>query len=246
LKKEDFPTHGRICARISFLIAAGVFLFGFCGLLTGLLGRKESAVWVKLSSRIPLEIGGWIGVDVPLGADNLEIRAVEKLNYNDYIYRKYQKGAAIIYIYAMHWHQGMISVREMGGHTPDGCWVANGARHAADPRSESFSLDGQYTQPAEIREFKFAGHADHINVAWWHLWGGKSVPVTYAEKNPSVLLSEVYTWLFEHRGLQKDQIFVRIHSSSPIEEAVFAPPSEAFLKEIREVFIVKKNLRPDL
>lgn len=217
------------------LAFAGALLVLAGGVVT--LGgvKKDDEAWVPLAKRIPMEVAGWEGQDVPLGPNEAVVAAVGTLNYDDYIYRVYRRGGVEVYCYAMYWRQGRISVREIAGHTPDGCWVANGARPIGEPTTTSLTIGGRKAAPAESRTFAFGGSAK-IQVAWWHIWGAKLVDRAYAEKSAWPMLREIWTWLGQRSDKPASQFFIRVHSTMPVTEAARNPAVEAFLARFPEVF----------
>src|SRR5688572_29945790 len=128
--------------KLRLLLPVVVLALGLSVVGWSILAAKLShpAQWVPLESRVSLQIDDWVGEDLPLGPNESTLDAVGRLNYRDYIYRVYRRGAEEVFIYAMFWRQGDISVREMSGHTPDGCWVSNGARHIIEPTSTALAL----------------------------------------------------------------------------------------------------------
>jgi hypothetical protein len=222
------------CSLLVLAILASVFAF------VGHL--KEPALWTPLATRMPLNLDDWVGQDVPLGADESVLEAVGRLNYEDYVYRVYRRGSQEVYVYAMFWRQGDISVREMSGHTPDGCWVANGAKHARTPHRATMQVDSEHTtREAEIRAFEFPSNSTLVEVAWWHIWGRKLIDRSYADKTLIPMLNEIWVWLAERKGGFSDQLLVRIHSQLPIEEAIQTLPAVRFLETIPEVLSTTSN-----
>lgn len=222
--------------RYYLLVFFGMLLFAGIGISIFAALQEEAEVpWKPLALRIPLRIHGWVGQECPLGETEAVRNAVEKLNYDDYIYRVYRKGNQEVFVYAMFWRQGRISVREMSGHTPDGCWVANGARNQASVANCQYVIATKTAKPAEVRQFLFPPN-DIVNVAWWHLWGGEPVDQNYAKKSALPMLSEIWRWLGQYRGKKKDQLLVRIHSRMSLDEAMRTEPVRTFLEELPDVF----------
>lgn len=205
-------------AKVSLVLGAAVLVMAVLTLALGALVRRDPAPWRPLGERMPMDINGWRGEDVPLGETESILKAVSRLNYTDYIYRRYTRGQESIYIYAMFWRQGQISIREMAGHTPDGCWVANGAKYAAPPRQEDLSLPSGRTPKGEVRSFNFSGANAPINVIWWHILGDELVPENFGQKSIRVMVHELWLWLVHRRGQPADQIFVRIHGLRTVAE----------------------------
>jgi hypothetical protein len=128
----------------------------------------------------------------------------------------------------------------MSGHTPDGCWVSNGAQHCIEPVRRKLDIGGAVlTPPAEVREFLYPGYGERVNVAWWHIWGNDLVDRSFAVKNLMPMLKEIKIWLFDRKGAHKDQLLVRIHSSMPIDQVMVTSPARLFIQTLPEVLQAK-------
>jgi len=160
------------------------------------------------------------------------------LNYDDYIFRRYSKGADEVFVYAMYWRQGSISVREIAGHTPDGCWVANGALLRAPKQENGFAIGDEQTALAEVRDFVFP-HQQRVQVAWWHLWGENRVDRSFDQKTLMPTLRELWIWLGRRHGARHDQLLVRIHTPGDLAAAMKTEPVAMFLKQFPAVFSAK-------
>lgn len=229
-------------SRACLIFAATVFACSLSAVLWSAWNTiaSEATAWVPLEERMPLSFGNWRGENIPLGPNESTLEAVGRLNYHDYVYRVYRRGSDEVYVYAMYWRQGDISVREMSGHTPDGCWVSNGARHGKEATQRQLHLlDGTLTAPAEVREFLFPPNDAKVNVAWWHIWGDEIIDRSFARKSVVPMLKEVWVWLVGRQGGYRDQILVRVHSTLPIEEAMKFEPVAEFIKDIPEVLSAK-------
>jgi hypothetical protein len=223
-------------ARIFLLILSGLLLLLATGLsLWSGLHSTQERPWQTLAARVPMSIEGWVGVDLPLGETEAVRFQVDKLNYHDYLYRVYRKGEREVFVYAMYWRQGDISVREMSGHTPDGCWVANGAKHAIPQETSALTVGNRQSAPAEVREFTFP-NGQHVRTAWWHIWGTNLVDRSFAKKSIMPAVKEIWAWMVKRRGARQDQLLVRIHSLTPLDEMVLTPPMIVFLNQFPEVF----------
>lgn len=221
-----------------WLLVVGCGIITAALLITGWakLNRRVEAPWKPLANRLPLIIDGWQGEDVPLGPTEATIEAVGKLNYNDYIYRVYRKSGQEVFVYAMFWQQGRISVREMAGHTPDGCWIANGARFAARPDSaRALQITGRKTAPAEVRTFVFSG-GQRVDAVWWHIWGDNVIDPGFAVKSLMPTLRETWIWLVKRRGQPRDQLLVRIHTAGELTTVLDSAPVTRFLELFPKVF----------
>lgn len=190
---------------------------------------------VPLAKQLPLVIDDWQGSDVPLG-NNEVINASERiLNYDDYVFRVYHRGREEVFVYAMYWKQGSISIREIAGHAPDGCWVANGARPGEVYKCVRLLVNGRSTSPAEVREFIFSENR-RVHVAWWHIWGNNLVDRGFDRKSLVPTLRELWVWLGKRRGVQQDQLFIRIHTQGDLSSTMQSEPVVAFFQNFPEVF----------
>lgn len=191
-----------------------------------------------LAQGLPRDIDGWRGQDVPLGDREVANAASRLLNYDDYIYRVYRRGNDEVWLYAMYWKQGSISVREIAGHTPDGCWIANGAALSAPKHTRRFQIDGQDTSPAEVREFAFP-ERQRVHALWWHIWGDNVVDHGFDQKSLKPTLRELWVWLAKRGGARRDQLLVRIHTPGNIDTMMTSEPVTAFLRNFPEIFEAK-------
>jgi hypothetical protein len=222
---------------VSAWIAAVVLLLGVgAGIFGGFPQKTETRIaFVKT---MPMQIGDWVGEDVPLGENEVLKASVRLLNYDDYIFRRYHKGAEQVFVYAMYWRQGSISVREIAGHTPDGCWVANGAALRSPKQENRFVIGSQETASAEVRDFIFPHH-QQVQVAWWHIWGENLVDRSFDHKTLMPTLRELWIWLGRRHGARHDQLLVRIHTTGDLAAAMKTAPVTEFLKQFPVVFSAK-------
>lgn len=220
--------------RIVLWLAAACL---FAAILVSMLSLRgeEQSVRVKLSVALPKKINGWVGEDLPLGDTEVTNATTRLLNYDDYIYRVYRRGGVEVYLYAMYWKQGSISVREIAGHTPDGCWVSNGATPIGRSTAEALTVGSRPTVAAEVRQFAFQ-NGERVNVAWWHLWGDNLVDRGFDQKTLFPTLRELWVWLGQRHGARRDQLLVRIHTAGDLGQAIAAEPVVSFLGNFPEVF----------
>lgn len=231
----------RTCGRYFLLAVLGVVLVAVICiqiLPAGSTGGRKFA-W---RSHVPETIDGWRSVDLPLGNTELMSAAVAvHLNFDDCFYRVYEKNGQRVFLYAMLWSQGKISVREMAGHTPDGCWIANGATYAPDGRqgAKELSVAGRKCVPAECRSFVFPGEGAY-KVVWWHLWGDSLVDSSFTRGGVATMIREVRAWL-ANGGRMRDQLFIRVHGTMAVENLVETAPCITFLSELPLVFDARRR-----
>ena len=239
-QSTDLPDTRDLGCVFSMRFKKNLIAVGGLGLLalsllfySALINSRDPVPWQKLANRIALNIDGWSGEDVPLGANESIIAAVGRLNYKDYIYRVYRKGGREVWVYAMFWRHGDIAVSGLSAHTPDVCWVSNGAKNCSGFGVRYLDLgNGLRTSPAEVRQFCFPPDNLRIQAAWWHIWGSDLVDRSFADKTIFSMLREIWFWAAKRSGIHKDQLLVRIHSSMPLDEAVMTEPVIQFLVSI--------------
>lgn len=223
-------------SRLTFsLVAAGACFTAALGVSMLALGREDAPNQGKLADAMSKQIAGWEGQDLPLGDTEVKNATTKLLNYDDYLYRVYRRGGSEVFVYAMYWKQGSISVREIAGHTPDGCWIANGAQIGAPKATRGLAVGGRATAPAEVREFRFPG-GQRVEVAWWHLWGDNLIDRRFDQKSLSPTLRELWVWLGKRHGAQRDQLLVRIHTTEDLATVMKSPPVRSFLDQFPIIF----------
>lgn len=226
-------------ATLKLTILVGATCLIFAVITVSLAVRSPDNLPIRdLARELPMVIDGWQGQDVPLGNQEIVDTTSRLLNYNGYIYRVYRRGNQEVWLYAMYWQQGRISVREVAGHTPDGCWIANGARHCREMRVERFLVGGRLTASAEVRRFEFQNRAQ-ADAIWWHLWGGNIIDRSFEQKTIWPVLRELWIWLGRRGGAQRDQILVRIHTFGDLADVIDSSPVNSFLALFPEVFEAK-------
>jgi len=113
--------------RISLVVPA-VALVGAVALQgTHLFREVPKPRDLRLDEAVPIRLEGWDGHDVPLGANEFQSNAVEKvLNYDQVIYREYRHDQESFGVYVAYWGAGKMPTRFVASHTPDRCWTENG------------------------------------------------------------------------------------------------------------------------
>jgi hypothetical protein len=184
---------------------------------------------------LPQTIGGWVGEEMPLENALVAETTVRLLNYDRYVHRRYRKNGQEVFVYAMVWRQGRISVREMAGHTPDGCWPANGAVLLDADSSIRTTSAERISKPAEFCHFRFPG-GGQVNVWWWQVWGDRIVPRSFARKSVLTLWEEIRVWLFTHRTSRAGHMLIRVHAPDSLPGALQTEPVQAFLGSFAAVW----------
>ena len=161
-------------------VGAGVLLAGIALQQLRIRDIKEGertavSQSVKLEQRLPMALAGWSGRDEPLGPNEATRSAVERtLNYDDYVYRIYEKGNQRIGVYVAYWAPGRMPLQKVASHTPDRCWTENGWKCAAMRFAEEVSSGDVRLWPAQWRQF--FSPDDSVTphyVVYWQLVGDR-------------------------------------------------------------------------
>ncbi len=178
-----------------------------------------------LATLLPKAITGWQAVDRPLAASEEESAMIsEVLNYDDAVFRVYQRGTELFTVYAAHWAPGRMSPRLVATHTPDVCWAGNGWERQRD--AEQQPLPGGLSEseavpplqakagllPAQFRIFQRSDKTVQ-HLIFWHIYGGEILNYDTQYAPPWWAM---FTDLAKNGLAQrKEQWFVRIGSSVP-------------------------------
>lgn len=200
-----------------------------------------------LASAVPMQSGGWIGKDTPLGATEEVQRASENLlSVNEYLSRKYVSGNSEFTLYISYWAQGKESVAKASTHVPDNCWVRNGWKNLTDKKSDGnvFSLNGKKLKPFYRREFEIknpGGEVQNRKVAYWYIVNGEAYDFGRGETSIPSPTKYVRNMIRQSREGIPEQYFVRIDSSSPIEEIFADADFRKILNALGELILFEKN-----
>jgi hypothetical protein len=151
--------------------------------------------------------------DVPLGDTELlrtEVR--RRLNYTDYVFRRYQRGDVTFEVYIARWSLGALPVWQVAAHTPDHCWTSSGWHCRAMTFKQPLAIDGIELVPAEWRLFVPVSGSP-IHVWYWHLVDGSPYDFGNRFNDTPDALKRFQDLLCEMRNGAPPQVFVRISSS---------------------------------
>lgn len=187
---------------------------------TGVASFSRSHPFAALAPAAP---PGWEVRDTPLGATELAAgEAARTLNFDDYFFKTYRKGAMEVGVYAAYWTPGRLDPALVAGHTPDACWVgAGGTIVEGDDSRVLPGFGNRVLRPAYFRVFEFPRSREEV--VFWHCFGGR--PVRFADQVGSPLLGRLrgfeQTLGLTAFGLApQEQIFVRISTNRTIDELV--------------------------
>jgi len=180
-----------------------------------LVPPPEATLHQALSDIAPSEMNGWQIQDMDLAeSPESSARISDFLNFDDALFRVFQKGDTFVGLYIAYWTPGKASYRWAGAHTPDTCWVLNGWTRKDREYSIPFRHKEQDFQPAEYGVYEKDGNAQ--NVYFWHLVGGKAFGYMQ-EGDPSIFgaLEDIQR---HGLNLRQEQFFIRLSSNKSLAE----------------------------
>ncbi len=181
--------------------------------------QRTEAQPIKLGERVPRNLTGWKGRDEPLGP-NEAIRAVVErtLNYDDVVFRIFEKGDRQIGVYVAYWTAGRMPLQKVASHTPDRCWTENGWKCEDARYGEPVGAGDRQLRPAQWRRFSAPGGVTQQYVVYWHLVGDKLYDYGARFNNrPDIVKWWRDTLEYAFSGSHA-QYFVRVTSNRPFDE----------------------------
>ena len=200
-----------------FILISGYLVLTFAlglRIYFALVPPPESTLTDALTDIVPSEINGWRIKDMNMAeSPESSSRITEFLNFDDALFRVFEKGDTFVGLYIAYWSPGKTSYRWAGAHTPDTCWVLNGWERVDRKHSVPFQHEGENFQPAEFGVYSKNGSAQ--KVYFWHLVGGEAF--TYEQEGmPNVFgaLLDVKHYGF---NLRQEQFFIRLSSNKDLQ-----------------------------
>ena len=121
----------------------------------------EPVLHSPLSEILSDELPGWRVKDRSLGeTEAVRYRVGQVLNFDDYVYREYDRGDLRFSAYVAYWRPGKMPVRLVNAHNPDRCWSQVGWRCTALESEVAKTLPGGSLKPAEWRIFEKKNHKE--------------------------------------------------------------------------------------
>ncbi|MFP4069289.1 MAG: exosortase-associated EpsI family protein, partial [Opitutales bacterium] len=78
----------------------------------------------RLAEIVPDRLQGWAVRDLDMAeSPESSARISEFLNFDDALFRVFERGDTFVGLYIAYWSPGKASYRWAGAHTPDTCWV---------------------------------------------------------------------------------------------------------------------------
>ena len=225
------------------LILAGFALIAAVA-LQGITVFRETpkARGLHLSQSVPLELPGWTGRDVPLGANEFLSSEVGKvLNYDEVLYREYSRGGENFGVYVAYWGAGKMPTRLVASHTPDRCWTENGWRCLQMKFKTPEIFQGQRLQPAEWRLFEPPRGGLPTYVLYWHLVEGRVYD--YGDRFNSVPDPVLWWKDAVQQALlgSREQYFIRLTSTGPLENLWTDPGFKEVIRGLGELGLIARG-----
>ncbi|MBI2814393.1 MAG: hypothetical protein HYX71_08925 [Opitutae bacterium] len=185
---------------------------------------------VGLAERMPVTLAGWKGRDEPLGLNEATRSAAERvLNYDDYVFRVFEKDSRQVGVYIAYWAAGRMPMQKVASHTPDRCWTENGWRCEDMRFAEPVGVGELHLRPAQWRRFTPPNGAAMQYVVYWHLVGDRLYDYgTRFNSRPAMDKWWRDTLEYAFSGSEA-QYFIRVTSNQPFEELKGDPGWEELL-----------------
>jgi hypothetical protein len=175
----------------------------------------EPTLHDALADIVPSELAGWNVKDMDMAeSPESSARISDFLNFDDAIFRIFEKGDTFVGLYIAYWSPGKASYRWAGAHTPDTCWVVNGWTRDKREYSIPFEHNQQALEPAEFGIYSKSGQTQQVH--FWHLVGGKAHG--YTQKEVPNIFGALLDIKNHGLNLRQEQFFVRLSSNKSLQE----------------------------
>jgi len=227
-------THSPRRMKKLLLILAAAALLGALTLRAyfAFVPPPEATLNDQLSKIVPEVLSGWAIKDLDMAeSPESSARISDFLNFDDALFRVFEKGDTFVGLYIAYWTPGKASYRWAGAHTPDTCWVLNGWTRLEREYSIPFEGNEVSFCPAEFGIYEKDGNAQ--KVYFWHLVGGEAF--SYDQKGtPNIFgaLLDIKTYGLK---LRQEQFFIRLSSNKTVEELKEIEGFDAILDSLSEI-----------
>jgi hypothetical protein len=217
-----------------------LLIFAAAALLAGLSLRAyfavipppEATLHEMLANIVPSELNGWTIKDLDMAeSPESSARISDFLNFDDALFRVFQKDDIFIGLYIAYWTPGKASYRWAGAHTPDTCWVVNGWTREEREYSIPFTYNKIHLEPVEFGVYSKDGSSQ--NVYFWHLVGGE--PFSYNQTGTPNILGALLDVKEYGLNLREEQFFIRLSSNKTLEELKRVGGFEAIVQSLVEI-----------
>lgn len=181
----------------------------------------------------------WKVKDAPI-ADTPEMQRQvdELLNFDDAVFRIYEKGGLRVSVYLAYWRPGRMQAKDIGRHTPDVCWVAAGWEQTRkDTLSDLRLRNGARVSVAEHRAFFARGQTEHV--LFWHVVGAATHSYKTGGRPPWYwIVTDTLRWGLNQRP---EQFFLRISSNRPVDEWMNADLVQSIIERVPAIVAPTKQ-----
>jgi hypothetical protein len=218
------------------VLASALGLRGYFALIPA----PEPTLHEELADIIPATLSGWKIRDLDMAeSPESSARITDFLNFDDALFRVFEKGDTFVGLYIAYWTPGKASYRWAGAHTPDTCWVLNGWTREEREYSIPFKHEADEFEPAEFGVFSKDGNSQ--NVYFWHLVGGQSY--SYDQTGVPNIFGALLDIKNHGLNLREEQFFVRLSSNKTIDEL---KQMGGFDKILDSMLTVGMEKKPDI
>ncbi len=182
----------------------------------------------------------WIVRELPVGPSEFQTERTEEiLQFTDVWYAEIKGSKGLFDVFVSYWAPGTFEERQVGGHTPDACWPANGWR-IVDRLSERWpgAQTGQGIGPWEYRRFSPPDHSIQRDVIFTHVADGQHTRYAVRRKRFSESLPVI---LAQGGNSRPEQLFVRVSWSSDHPAPYEDPAFRALVEQLTAVFWAPDN-----
>jgi hypothetical protein len=189
-----------------------------------------------LSDIVPEELNGWKIKDQDMAkSPESSARISDFLNFDDALFRIFERGDTFVGLYIAYWMPGKASYRWAGAHTPDTCWVQNGWTRLDRKYCVPFQNEETPFQPAEFGIYEKDGSSQ--NVYFWHLVGGEAFG--YEQKGGHNIFAALLDIKKHGLNLRNEQFFIRLSSNKKLEELKKIEGFNEILDSLNEIGLAK-------
>ncbi len=206
--------------KIALLTFASLICLGLFGVFVRqeIFYNPEQHFAASLDTAISADLPGWESEELEFTDYEGEI-----LNYEEAIHRVYRQGDREVDVYVGYWKPKQMPVREVQSHTPDVCWVRNGAELKDKEFSVQLTSEGTPLHPAEFRSFRMPGSGDIKHVYYWHTVGD-TLYVNRVKAGQFDRLDPIKTVFTYGLDQMQEQFFVRLSSNKPFYDIFKTDP----------------------
>ena len=224
----------------SLLIIAAVILLSGLSLRAyfSLIPPPAATLEKPIATIVPKSLSGWSVRDLDMAeSPESSARISEFLNFDDALFRVFERGDTFIGLYIAYWTPGKASYRWAGAHTPDTCWVLNGWTCVDREYSIPFHHEDTAFQPAEFGVYSKDGSAQ--NVYFWHLVGGEAFG--YEQQGTPNIFAALIDIQKYGLNLREEQFFIRLSSNKPLDELRQMRGFDAILDSLHKLGLAQDN-----